>query len=121
MQEVNDRNPQVKRRLIHTRRQGWKDVVDFPRAIAILLLKFSQAFSGLRVVNESWNDARDQLTLDLSGVAGKRYELSVWNPAQIASVKGGTLTKTGKLQVQMPAGPDGTYVPQRVLIQFPKR
>ena len=94
---------------------------DFGLALANDLPPLGSSSRGLRVVNESWNDARDQLTLDLSGVAGKRYELSVWNPAQIASVKGGTLTKTGKLQVQMPAGPDGTYVPQRVLIQFPKR
>ena len=52
MQEVDNRNPLVKRRLIHTWRQSWKDIVDFPGAIPIFLLKFSQALSGLRVVND---------------------------------------------------------------------
>src|ERR1700686_4643142 len=52
MQEVDNRNPQVKGRLIHTRRQGWKDVVDFPGAIPIFRLKFSQASNDLRVVND---------------------------------------------------------------------
>ena len=47
-------------------------------------------------------------------------ELAIWNPAQIASVKGGELTKAGKLRVQMPEGPDGTYVPQKVSISFQK-
>jgi glycogen debranching enzyme len=94
---------------------------DFGLALANDLPPLGSASRGLRVVKESWNDARDQLTLDLSGVAGKQYEISVWNPAQIASVKGGTLTKAGKLQVKMPDGPDGVYVPQIVLLQFPKR
>jgi len=91
---------------------------DFGLSLANELPVLGSASRSLRVVDESWNDSRDQLTLQLSGVAGKQYELAIWNPAQIASVKGGALTKAGRLQVQMPEGPDGTYVPKKVLIYF---
>jgi glycogen debranching enzyme len=94
---------------------------DFGLALANDLPPLGSASRGLRLVSESWNDTRDQLTLDLSGVGGKQYEFSVWNPSQIASVKDGTLTKAGKLQVKMPDGPDGAYLLQKVLIQFPQR
>ncbi len=36
--------------------------------------------ASLRVVSESWNPAHNQLTLEVSGRAGGRYELQVWNP-----------------------------------------
>ncbi len=94
---------------------------DFGLSLANELPALGSASKSLRVVNESWNDSREQLALDLSGVAGKQYELFVWNPAQIASVKGGELTKSGKLRVQMQPGSDGAYVPQKVLIDFRKR
>jgi glycogen debranching enzyme len=93
---------------------------DFGISLANELPSLGSASRSLRVVNESWNSSRDQLTLELSGVAGKQYELAVWNPAQITSVKGGALTKASKLQIQMQDGPDDTYVPQKVLINFEK-
>jgi hypothetical protein len=44
----------------------------------------------------------------LSGFAGKRYDLAVWNPSQIASVRGGKLedgtAEQGSLTVAFPAG-----------------
>jgi hypothetical protein len=94
---------------------------DFGLALANELPPLGSASRQLRVIDESWNDSRDELTLNLSGLVGRQYELTVWNPAQIASVKGGALTKSGKLQVEMPTGSDGAYVPQKVLIQFQKR
>ena len=94
---------------------------DFGLALANELPPLGSASRSLRVVSESWNDSRDQLTLNLSGVAGKQYELSVWNPSQVATVNGGVLTKAGKLQVQMPGGPEGTYVHQKVVLHFEKR
>jgi len=93
---------------------------DFGLSLANELPALGSASKSLRVIDESWNESRDQLTLDLSGLTGKPYELEVWNPAQIASVKGGELTKTGKLRIQMSQGPDGARVPQKVLIQFQK-
>jgi len=93
---------------------------DFGLALANELPPLGSASRALRVVAESWNDSKDQLILDLSGLAGRQYELAVWNPTQIASVKGGELTKAGKLRVQMQDGPEGSYVPQKVFINFEK-
>ena len=93
---------------------------DFGLSVANELPSLGSASRSLRVVDESWNTARDQLTLELSGVAGKQYEVGIWNPAQISSVQGGVLTKAGTLQVQIPDGPAGTYMPQKVMIHFEK-
>jgi hypothetical protein len=93
---------------------------DFGLSLANELPPLGSASRGLRVVDESWNDTRDQLILEVSGLAGKIYELAVWNPGQVTSVKHGEITKAGKLQIQMPDGPDGTYVPQKVLLRFDK-
>lgn len=76
------------------------------------------ASRGLRVLSESWNATRTQLTIELSGRAGSSYELGVWNPNQILSVEGATLTKSGELAVQMPQGASEEYVPLRVEIHF---
>lgn len=72
----------------------------------------------LRVIREFWNASKTQLTLELSGRAGGHYEMGVWNPAQISSVNGGTLTKSGKLQIQIPEGAGDSYVTQEVEIHF---
>jgi glycogen debranching enzyme len=67
---------------------------------------------GLRVLSESWTPSRDTLTLLLSGAAGETYELSAWNPDQIASVEGAELEKKGgpqaRVRVQLPASTPGT-------------
>jgi glycogen debranching enzyme len=94
---------------------------DFGLSLAIDLPSLGSASRSLRVLNESWSDTRNDLTLHVSGVAGKQYELAVWNPSQISTVNGGTLTKTGKLQITMPEGPEGAYVPQTVSLRFVKR
>jgi len=93
---------------------------DFGLSLANDLPSLGSASRSLRVVDESWNSSRDQMILELSGVAGRQYEIAVWNPAQIGSVKGGVLTKSGKLQIHVPDGPEGTYVPQKVIIRFAK-
>jgi glycogen debranching enzyme len=94
---------------------------DFGVAFRNELPPLGSASRALRITDESWNAARDQLTLTLSGIAGREYELAVWNPEEIASVSGGTLEKSGKLQVQIPTGLEGTYVAQKVIIHLTKR
>jgi hypothetical protein len=70
------------------------------------------------VLSESWNATRDQLRVQVSGLAGMGYEMNVWNPNQISRAEGATLTKLGKLQIQMPAGPSDSYVEQKVVLNF---
>ena len=91
---------------------------DFGLALSSELPQLGSASRGLRVLSQSWNAARTELTLTTSGLAGNRYELSVWNPAQVASVDGASLTKSGKLDIQIPDNASGGYVEQRIVIHF---
>ena len=90
---------------------------DFGLSLNSELPPLGSASRGLRVTSQSWNAAKTQLTLQVSGRAGSSYEMAVWNPAQISSVKGAAL-KNGKLKIQMPTGPSESYVPQDVEIRF---
>jgi hypothetical protein len=75
----------------------------------------------LRILQETWNAARTALTLDVSGMAGHDYELSVWNADQISSVEGAKLSKVGKLQIRLPSGEDESYMRQQVVIHLVKQ
>ena len=90
---------------------------DFGLALSNELPPLGSASRGLRVVSESWDAARTQLILDVSGLAGSRYQLDVWNPGQIASVEGGELVQ-GKLELRMPPAATDSYVQQKVVIHF---
>jgi hypothetical protein len=90
---------------------------DFGLAFSNELPPLGSASRGLRVLSESWNSAKTQMTLEVSGLPGSRYQLDVWNPGQIASVEGGQLVK-GKLEIQMPQAPTDSYVQQKVMIHF---
>jgi hypothetical protein len=56
---------------------------------------------------------KDQLTLNISGLAGARCDVGVWNSAQIASVDGAMLDELGKLVIEMPKGAPEAYLAQR--------
>jgi glycogen debranching enzyme len=75
---------------------------------------------GLRVISNSWNAARDRLTVEVSGVPGMDYELGVWNPEQIASVEGAVLTKQGEIHIEIPAAKNADYTHHVVVIHFRK-
>jgi glycogen debranching enzyme len=90
---------------------------DFGLALSNELPALGSASRGLRVLSESWNASKTQLTLEVSGRAGMSYQMDVWNPGQISSVEGAVLNKLGKLQSQMPQGADA-YVQQKVVIHF---
>ncbi len=95
---------------------------DFGVSLSNVLPALGSASQGLRVLSETWNSARTQLTLSLSGLAGKTYELFVWNPSQVASVKGAKLGAAGrdsaKLVVEFPSADTESYVHQDVVLNF---
>jgi hypothetical protein len=91
---------------------------EFGLALSNELPPLGSASRGLRILSESWNSAKTQLTLDLSGRSGFRYQLSVWNPGQISTVEGGNLAKSGKLEINMPEADAESYVTQRLVIHF---
>ena len=72
----------------------------------------------LAVSPESWNTAKTELTLEVSGRAGSQYDLNVWNPGQISSVEGAAITKLGKLEIQIPQGAADSYLQQKVVLHF---
>ncbi|HYM76727.1 MAG TPA: amylo-alpha-1,6-glucosidase [Candidatus Dormibacteraeota bacterium] len=91
---------------------------DFGLTLSNQLPPLGSASRELRVISESWNATKTQLTLEVSGLAGARYALGVWNPAQVSSVEGGALSQPGKLEMQMPAGPSDSYVQSKVILHF---
>jgi len=95
---------------------------DFGINLENVLPALGGASEGLRVLAETWNPSRTQLTLSLSGLAGKRYELSIWNPAQIAAVKGGKLREVhgdqAALTIEFPPQNPESYVHQEVVLNF---
>jgi len=93
---------------------------DFGVALPSELPALGSVSRGLRVVSEVWNASRSQLSLNVSGLAGKSYELDVWNPGQILSVDGAALTKPGKLQFEIPEGPAGSYLQRQMVVHFGK-
>ncbi|HVI80846.1 MAG TPA: amylo-alpha-1,6-glucosidase [Candidatus Acidoferrum sp.] len=91
---------------------------EFGLALTNLLPPLGSGSLTLRVVSEAWNSSRSQLALSVAGLPGHSYELSVWNPSQVLSVDGGTITKAGKLEIQFPDGPSDSYVSQKVTLHF---
>jgi hypothetical protein len=94
---------------------------DFGISVSNNLPSLGSASEGLRVLSETWNSARTQMTLSLSGLAGKTYELSIWNPSQVASVKGAKLAAgqdTAKLVVEFPSADAESYVHHDVVLNF---
>jgi glycogen debranching enzyme len=91
---------------------------DFGLALSNQLPPLGSTSQGLRIVSESWNAARTQLTLEVSGEPARSYDIEVWNPAQIAAVDGGAVTKRGRLKIQFAAGANEGYAHQKVIIHF---
>jgi glycogen debranching enzyme len=95
---------------------------DFGIGFSNVLPPLGSSSRGMRVLSESWNPSRTRLSLTVAGLAGKSYDLSVWNPSQIGSVRGGTL-KNGSpdqadLMVEFPSANAGSYVRQELTINF---
>ena len=81
---------------------------DFGVSYRSELPQLGSASEGLRILSESWTPSRDQLTLAVSGIPGRQYELAVWNAGQVASVDGAELARgedaSAKLHIVIPTG-----------------
>jgi glycogen debranching enzyme len=93
---------------------------DFGVEISDELPPLGSTSRNLRMVAESWNAERTQLSMQLAGVAGTSYEIGLWNAGSITSVDGGILTKEGKLKISFPPAPDEAYLHETVTIHFSK-
>jgi len=85
---------------------------DFQIGETATLPELGSTSHGLRVLSQSWSQTRDALTLTLAGRAGEGYELSAWNPGQIASIEGAELEKgtasDAKVRIKMPDSTDAS-------------
>ena len=91
---------------------------DFGVSFSNELPPLGSASRGLRILSETWNTSRNQLTLQVSGLQGGHYELATWNGNQISSIEGAKLAQSGQLQIQMPESSAGSYVQQTITIHF---
>ena len=95
---------------------------DFGYNISSDLPPLGERSQGLRVLSESWGPKHQSLTLNVSGISGKLYNLTLWNSKQVASVEGGKLVKEEngemRIRVELPATDSASYVHGKVLIHF---
>ena len=91
---------------------------DFGLTLTNELPPLGSASRGLRVTSELWNSAKTELRIGVSGRAGIRYEMDVWNAGQVSSVEGAELSKGGKLEIVMPSGSSETYLEKEIVVRF---
>jgi len=97
---------------------------DFGLSVSNELPPLGSTSRGLRVISESWNEARTQMTVELSGLPGRQYELDAWNSSQISSVEGAALHQgalnQGKIHVDFPAASSDEYEHRAIVFHFAK-
>ena len=97
------------------------------------------ASSNLKMISEQWNDAHDQLQLQVAGVNGKTYEVPIFNAPSGIAVKGAKIMKPPSglaLEIAFPGNPpsspdsgrrvgsaatSGAFTTRTVTLQFPSR
>ncbi len=95
---------------------------DFGLSYSSSLPPLGGTSGGLRILSESWTPSRDQLVLEVSGVADGQYELAVWNPGQIASLEGAELVNMDggetKVRIRFPASESGLNPHSKIVFHF---
>lgn len=94
---------------------------DFELGISPGLPALGSMSRGLRVVKESWSTAKDRLDLEVGGLAGSLYEMTVFSAAVVSHVEGAELVKSGaqaRLRIQIPSGPLDSYGRQKIIFHF---
>jgi glycogen debranching enzyme len=93
---------------------------DFGLSYVFRLPELGSESSDLRVISEEMGDATTPMELITAGRAGATYDLAVWNPALIDSVRGARLVKDAsggaKLRIHFEAKAGEDYPHQRVVI-----
>jgi hypothetical protein len=94
---------------------------DFAVTPVTALPALGSASAGVRIISESWSPVHDQLTMNVSGATGAKYEFKVWNGAQIERVEGAELKKKSDgaiLLLQMPGNGSEAYAHGKIVIHF---
>ena len=96
---------------------------DFGVSAAESLPQLGKECEALRIVSEDWAANKGSVDIGLSGVAGRTYELNIWNAAQVESVDGGTLASAAdgqpaRLIVRMPESTAERYANAHTVIHL---
>ncbi len=93
---------------------------DFGVSYAFRLPELGSESSDLRILSEEMGDATTPMELIMAGRAGAAYDLAVWNPSMIESVKGAELIKDAnggaRLRIHFAGKAGEDYPHQRVVI-----
>jgi glycogen debranching enzyme len=96
---------------------------DFALSYNSQLPALGKKSGGLRILSEAWNASRSQLTLELEGIPGRSYELSLFNGKEITSAEGGTISKSAegieKLTITLPGTDENQFVRGTLVVHFP--
>jgi GH15 family glucan-1,4-alpha-glucosidase len=94
---------------------------DFAVTPLTVLPALGSTSTGVRILSETWSPSHEELTMDVSGATGTKYELKVWNAAQIDRVEGAELKKKPEgaiLLLQIPSNGSETYARTKIVIHF---
>jgi glycogen debranching enzyme len=94
---------------------------DFALSLDSSLPRLGDSSQGLRVITEVWSAKRDQVTLEVEGLAGKIYDVGVTGANEIHKVDGGELTQTSNgtvLRIAIPEDAAEKYTQVAVTLHF---
>jgi hypothetical protein len=98
---------------------------DFAISYSSELPLLGTASQSLHILSETWTEARDRLTLSVSGIAGQQYLFDVHGVTQITSIDGAELlnngTQIGQIRLRMPDGAPNAFVNAAITIHFAAR
>lgn len=96
---------------------------DFAVSYASELPPLGHQSEGLRILSESWNPARTQLTLELEGLSGNSYNLLLFNGKEVSGVSGNVLKSvTESNTLSFALKPNGQAVTRGTLVfDFPAK
>jgi glycogen debranching enzyme len=75
----------------------------------------------LRVLSETWSASKDELTLNVEGIAGQAYLLKVLDAQEVQKVDGGSIEHAADgdfLRVVIPGSQEQSYTRSRVTLHF---
>jgi glycogen debranching enzyme len=95
---------------------------DFGYSISSNLPALGERSHGLRILSESWGANKESLTVSVSGIPGRQYDLALWNSGQVASLDGGKLIteENGetRIRVELPGTDSSSYVHGKFVVHF---
>jgi len=98
---------------------------DFGVAYSAALPLLGQRSEGLRILSETWSDAKDRLTLAVEGVPGTIYSFAYFRGEELASVEGASLSRSdrgsGHFTVTMPPDSSPESVRSKITLQFARK